>query len=115
MAKGYNVRYVTDIAPPGITDEKLAEIAIEHRATIITQDANFTQLKKTFSEKVKIIYLKPALQYRVQIPAGAPRPLLLVPHYPLALLKLQIVILAAWMTSMVIGKGLRVLGAGWQN
>ena len=58
MAKGYNVRYVTDIAPPGITDEKLAEIAIEHRATIITQDANFTQLKKTSSEKVKIIYLK---------------------------------------------------------
>ena len=55
---GYKVKTVADIAQPGIRNDKLAELSINLKMVIITRDADFTHLRKTLAEKIKVIYVR---------------------------------------------------------
>lgn len=54
---GYDVATVADAARAGIRNDKLAEISIRIKRTIITRDADFTRLKKKLAESVKVLYI----------------------------------------------------------
>ena len=55
---GYEVLTVEEVAYFGIKNNELAELSIQHEMIIITRDADFTRLKRSLMEKIKVVYVK---------------------------------------------------------
>jgi len=55
---GYDVATVSEVASPGMRNDDLAKLSVQLKAFIITRDADFTHLKRSLAEKIKVIYIR---------------------------------------------------------
>jgi len=54
---GYDVTTVGEVARPGIGNNELAELFIKLNVIILTQDADFTCLRRSLMKGLRVIYV----------------------------------------------------------
>jgi predicted nuclease of predicted toxin-antitoxin system len=55
---GYDVKTVPEVASAGIRNSELAELSIKVGRIVLSRDADFTRLKHSLMERVKVIYIQ---------------------------------------------------------
>jgi len=54
----YEVVTLGEVAHPGMRNNELAKLSIQLEAFIITRDADFTHLRRSLAEKLKVVYIR---------------------------------------------------------
>lgn len=55
---GYDIITITEALSAGITNHELAELSLRVNRTVLTRDADFTRLRKSLMQKIKVVYIQ---------------------------------------------------------
>lgn len=55
---GYDVATVAEAASAGVRNYELAELSVRIGRTVLTRDADFTRLKQSLMQSIKVIYIQ---------------------------------------------------------
>lgn len=55
---GHDVLTVGEAAAPGIRNDELAELSVRIGRVLLSRDADFTRLRRSLMESIKVIYIR---------------------------------------------------------